>query len=136
MTRINENRYEMNFGSSVGVIVDEYLMKKLAKLQYKHKMELLAILENNKDHYCDYSWSITDQPEDVDQSERVFDYIEHDKYTAINMESRLDDMFKIRKVQNLYESNINKWSEKIQELDKEHTHYLECRHILEDCEKV
>lgn len=102
MSRIRENRYELSFGKYVGVLVDEELMKKLAKIQHETKEKILTLLENNKDKYWDYSWSIADGLESISQTERTFKYVDHEeKY--ITLDKRIAEIFDIKKVDNLYD---------------------------------
>lgn len=102
MSRVRENRYALNFGNYVGVLVDEELMKKLAKIQYETKEKILTLLENNKDKHWDYSWSIADGLESISQTERTFKYVDHE-YKYRTLDERINEMFGIEKVENLYD---------------------------------
>ena len=46
MVRVRKNFYKLIFGNSVGVLVDEKLMKNIARLQFETKERLLDLLEN------------------------------------------------------------------------------------------
>ncbi|UXR86189.1 hypothetical protein [Staphylococcus felis] len=78
--RVRKNMYEMNFGGYIGVLVDESLMKKLAKIQYETKEKILELLENNPESYREYSWTIAEEPKEFSQEDRVLKYILKEGY--------------------------------------------------------
>ena len=108
MVRVRKNFYKLSFGSSVGVLVDEKLMKKIARLQFATKEKLLDLLENNEDHMIEnYSWSIADEPKEINQSDRTFNYVITENYKT-SLDKRMNEMFGIRKVEHLYDvSNLD-----------------------------
>lgn len=129
MTRINKNMYKMSFGNSVGVLVDEYLMKKLVKLQYKHKMEILDLLENNSEHQCYYGWWISNEPKELPQDERTFYYV--DERWEVDTNRRLSNLYDLEKVKDLYKTEETRWEEMKKALEDEHSEWLRCKHIAD-----
>lgn len=128
MTKVRENRYEMSFGNYVGVIVDEELMKKLAKVQYETKEKILELLENNKDKHWNYSWSIADEPEEVEQGERSFKYIDHGQQ-HLALDRRIRNMFNIKKMNALYDVGNKGWPGTRELAEKEHIAHLNGKEV-------
>lgn len=124
MTRIRKNYYKLSFGSYVGVLVDEELMKKIAKLQFDTKEKLLDLLENNEDHMIEnYSWSIADEPKEINQSDRIFNYARTENY-KISLDNRMREMFEIEKVKHLYDVTHLDYPFDKETAQQEHTNYL------------
>lgn len=120
--RIRKNMYKMSFGQYLGVIVDESLMRKLTKLQYETKEKILELLENSPDSYEDYSWTITNEPKEISQTERELLYIDEDDWVS-PLDKRLNNMFNIEKVKDLYKVE-GKYNEASEKAKAEHTEHL------------
>ena len=124
MVRVRKNFYKLSFGNSVGVLVDEKLMKKIARLQFETKEKLLYLLENNEDHMIEnYSWSIADEPKEINQSDRTFDYVITENY-KISLDKCMNEMFGIRKVEHLYDVSNLDYPIAVQTAKQEHTDFL------------
>ena len=124
MVRIRKNFYKLSFGNSVGVLVDEKLMKKIARLQFETKEKLLDLLENNEDHMIEnYSWSIADEPKEINQSDRTFDYVRTENY-KISLDKRMNKMFGIRKVEHLYDVSNLDYPIAVETAKQEHADFL------------
>ena len=97
-----KNYYKMDFGSYCGVLVDEFLMKKLSKLQYEMQEKIKSLLANNIEHFENYSWGLT-YPFG---KQADFHYIGMDFTTKADSIPYVDDMFGIRKVKHLYRTDM------------------------------
>lgn len=124
MVRVRKNFYKLSFGSHVGVLVDEKLMKKIAKLQFETKEKLLDLLENNEEHMIEnYSWSISEEPVEFSQNDRMFDYVNNGTYIT-RLDKRIGEMFCVRKVDHLYDVSNLEWPASREVAMQEHTNYL------------
>ena len=123
MARIRKNMYKMSFGKSVGVMMDESLMKKMVKLQYETQEKILELLENNPDNYTNYSWTIAEEPSEIEQHNRVCYYIDKSP-TYSSLEERTRKMFGVTKVKDLYDVGNLKYNEAMEQAEKEHTKHL------------
>lgn len=127
--RIYKHYYHMSFGSYMGVYVDEYLMKKLGVIQTQLRVKILELLENNPEHfYAHTNWSIAEEPQGLSQKERTYHYVESPTYHA-ELKYRMKDMFKIIKIDDLYdftdeEISSLSYEERKKIMDKTHTDYL------------
>ena len=97
-----KNYYKMDFGSCCGVIVDEPLMKKLSKIQYEMQEKIKSLLVNNIEHLENYSWGLV-HPLGVQTD---FHYIGMDSSSKSDRISYVKNMFGIRKVTQLYRTNM------------------------------
>lgn len=123
MARIRKNMYKMSFGQSVGILMNEELMKKMAKIQYETQGKIIELLENNPDSHVNYGWSIVEEPSEVQQDERTLHYIDRsERYTSL--EDRLKEMFDITKVKNLYDVGDLIYNDASEQAKKEHTRHL------------
>ncbi|MBT2818506.1 hypothetical protein [Staphylococcus coagulans] len=127
--RVRKNMYKMNFGSYIGVLVDESLMKKLAKIQYETKEKILELLENNPVSYSEYSWTISEEPKEFSQEDRISNYI-YDEIFETSLDFKLKNMFNIKKVNNLYKVTGNSYPELREQAEAEHTEHL--RNMLKE----
>ena len=124
MARVRKNFYKLTFGNYVGVLVDEKLMKKIARLQFETKERLLDLLENNEDHMIEnYSWSIADEPKEISQSDRTFNYVRTENY-KISLDKRMSEMFGIRKVEHLYDVSNLDYPTAVETAKQEHADFL------------
>ena len=123
MARIRKNMYKMSFGNIVGVMMDEELMRKMAKIQYETQERIIELLENNPDSYTDYSWTIADEPSEIDQDNRICHYVDKSPgYSPLG--NRVREMFNITKVKNLYDVGDLIYSDANEQAKKEHTRHL------------
>lgn len=123
MARVRQNRYTLSFGSSVGIIMDEKLMKELAKINYQSMEKILTLLENNEEHYWNYDWNIAKEPKGVAQHERTYYHIDYsDRF--LTLEERIKEMFNITKVKHVYDVGNLGWPEKMEVSELEHTKHL------------
>ena len=119
----------MSFGSYMGVYVDEYLLKKLAVLQNQLRVKILELLENNPEHFYEYTnWSIAEEPQGLSQKERTYHYVESPIYRA-ELKDRMKDMFRVNKIDDLYDFTDEEisslpYEERRKIMDKTHTDYL------------
>jgi len=58
ITRVLKNYYKIHQDPLVGIFVDEYLMRKINKVLHKYRQEILAILENNRQHILNGNWGL------------------------------------------------------------------------------
>ena len=123
MARIRKNMYEMSFGSIVGVIMDEELMRKMAKIQYETQERIIELLENNPDSYTEYGWTIADEPSETDQHNRTCYYVDKSPNYSL-LEDRVREMFDITKVKNLYDVGDLMYNDASEQAKKEHTEHL------------
>ena len=123
MARIRKNMYEMSFGSIVGVMMDEELMRKMAKIQYETQERIIELLENNPDSYTEYGWTIADEPSEIDQHNRTCYYVDKSpSYSSLG--NRVREMFNITKVKNLYDVGDLIYNDASEQAKKEHTRHL------------
>ena len=123
MARIRKNMYKMSFGQSVGILMNEELMKKMAKIQYETQEKIIELLENNPDSHVNYGWSIVEEPNGVQQDERTLHYIDRsERYTSL--EDRLKEMFGVTKVKDLYDVGSLEYNDASDQAKKEHTRHL------------
>lgn len=121
--RIRKNYYNFSFGQYCGVFVDEKTMKKISKLQYETYEKLMEILENSDEVYVS-NWSISKEPEDRNQNDRIVNYF--DDGCKDDLKYRLPllkELFGIRKVDNLYKVS-GRYTDSSELAKKEHTKYL------------
>ena len=124
MVRVRKNFYRLSFGTYVGVLVDEKLMKKIARLQFETKERLLDLLENNENHMIEhYNWTIADEPKEFDQCERTLNYITNNNFHT-KLGIRIGDMFNIDKVTHLYDASHLEYPLNGETAKQEHTNYL------------
>ncbi len=120
-----KNMYNFSFGGYCGVIVDEKAMKKIAALQYETSCKLKEILSNS-DNVFSSDWSIAEEPEELDQSERTFNYVDTENSSDI-VKSRVENMneslFKIEKLKELYFCEGG-YVDSRKQAQKEHTEHL------------
>ena len=109
-----KNYYKMDFGSCCGVIVDEFLMKKLSKLQYEMQEKVKHLLANNTEHFENYSWGLV-HPLGVQTD---FHYIGMDSSSKSDRISYVKNMFGIRKVKRLYRIDMPYSKENLEKLEK------------------
>ncbi len=98
--------YDMPFGQLCGLIVDETLMKKIAKLEYRFISELKDLLENNKNHMEISNWGLAYPNGKQTEFHHIGMYVGQSIDDRINLIRNLVD---IRKCKNLYETNME-WS--------------------------
>ena len=123
MARIRKNMYKMSFGQSVGILMNEELMKKMAKIQNETQEKIMELLENNPDSHVNYSWSIAEEPSGVQQDERTLHYIDRSE-RCTSLEDRLKEMFGVTKVKDLYDVGSLEYNDASEQAKKEHTHHL------------
>ena len=104
----------MDFGSCCGVIVDEFLMKKLSKLQYQMQEKIKSLLANNTEHLENYSWWLV-HPLGIQTD---FHYIGMDSSSKSDRISYVKNMFGIRKVKQLYRTNMAYSKDNLEKLVK------------------
>ena len=127
--RIYKHYYHMSFGNYMGVYVDEYLMKKLGVIQNQLRVEVLELLENNPEHFYEYTgWAIAEEPKELSQVGRVYHYVESQTHHA-NLKDRTKNMFNIIKIDDLYDFTDEEisslpYEERRKIMDKTHTDYL------------
>ena len=109
-----KNYYKMDFGSCCGVIVDEFLMKKLSKLQYEMQEKVKHLLTNNIEHLENYSWGLV-HPLGVQTD---FHYIGMDSSSKSDRISYVKNMFGVRKVKRLYRIDMPYSKENLEKLEK------------------
>ena len=109
--RVHKNMYDIPFGGLCGILVDEVMMKKIAKLEYRFVSELKDLLINNKDRLEISSWGLA-YP---NCKQTTFRYI------GLNTGKTIDDrinlirnLIEIKKCEHLYETNME-WSMKNKE---------------------
>lgn len=119
--RINKNYYNFSFGKYCGVIVNEKTMRKISALQAKTYDALMQILKNDDDIHVS-SWSIADEPKEISQSERTFNYSD-DESPEFRL-GALRELFGIEKIDDLYFVKGMYTDSRIQ-AKKEHEQYLE-----------
>ena len=121
--RIRKNYYNFSFGQYCGVFVDEKTMKKISKLQYETYEKLMEILENSDEVYAS-NWSISKEPEDRDQNDRIVNYFDDGCKDDLKYRlPSLKELFGIRKVDNLYKVS-GRYTDSSELAKKEHTKYL------------
>ena len=123
MARVRKNMYEMSFGQSVGILMNEELMKKMTKIQYETHEKIMELLENNPDSHVNYSWTIAEEPSGVGQDERTLHYIDRSEW-YMPLEDRLKGMFGVTKVKNLYDVGSLEYTAARDQAKKEHTQHL------------
>ena len=123
MARIRKNMYKMSFGSIVGVMMDEELMRKMAKIQYETQERIIELLENNPNSYTKYGWTIADEPSETDQHNRTCYYVDKSPNYSL-LEDRVREMFDITKVKNLYDVGDLMYNDASGQAKKEHTEHL------------
>ena len=123
MARIRKNMYEMSFGQSVGILMNEELMKKMAKIQYETQEKIIELLENNPDSHVNYGWSIAEEPSGVPQDKRTLHYIDRSE-RYMTLEDRLKEMFDVTKVKDLYDVGSLEYNDASDQAKKEHTRHL------------
>ena len=128
MARIRKNMYKMSFGQNVGILMNEELMKKMAKIENETQEKIMELLENNPDSHFNYGWSIAKEPSEVQQVERSLHYIDRsERYTSL--EDRLKEMFGVTKVKDLYDVGSLEYNDASDQAEKEHTRHLK-KHVL------
>src|SRR5690625_5168585 len=61
MSKVEEvlkNYYDVSFSRHSGVLVNERLMRKLVKIQYRHMQEIKRLLVNNLDDFEVSNWTL------------------------------------------------------------------------------
>ncbi len=93
------------------------------------RAKVLELLENNPGHFYENTgWSITEEPKGVSQGERTYHYAESPTHYS-ELRYRMKDMFKIIKIDDLYDftdEEISRlpYKERKKMMDKTHTDYL------------
>lgn len=118
--RIQKNYYNFSFGQYCGVIVNEKTMRKISALQSKTYDALMQILKNDDDIHI-ASWSIVDEPKEISQSERTFNY--SDDESPERRFELLRELFGIRKINDLYFVK-GMYMDSMIQAKKEHEEYL------------
>jgi len=109
-----KNYYKMDFGSCCGVLVDEFLMKKLSKSQYEMQEKIKSLLANNIEHIESYSWSLA-YPNGKQKS---FEYIGMSTGSKEGRILLIENTFGMNKCKYLYRTDM-KWSkENLEKLER------------------
>lgn len=113
----------MSFGQTVGVMMDESLMKKMAKIQYETQEKIIELLENNPNSYVNYGWTIAEEPSEIPQDRRTCYYVDKtERY--FSLENRVKEMFGVTKVKDLYDVGNLKYNDASNQAKEEHTQHL------------